>query len=112
MTDAMKKVLTEEETKRLEWEAKTFENSFSIAELREVFNKVTEAMPHWKDRIDGEMVVTEEERDYYVSAIRSAVIFFTATVPEVKVIKGSPGYGKVLIHVTALGYRDGPAGDH
>jgi len=83
-------------------------NTANKAELNRIFSLVcpTRRGAHWKDRID--QLVTFEEMaaaDAYPSMLAEAVEFFTATYPNIA--RTTRGF-----HVTAKGYRAGPAGDY
>jgi hypothetical protein len=69
-------------------------------QLEAVFNKLCD--PHdWKAPID----CTCRPED--VNLVREAVVYFTATEPAFSTIEGAN-----VLQVRALGYRQGPAGDH
>ena len=68
-------------------------------ELTAAFNKV-ENPKDWRAPINK----TIEADDGLLDVICEAVIFFTGTVPEFKLLKN----GKY--RVTAIGYRNGPCG--
>jgi hypothetical protein len=70
-----------------------------IADINAAFEPVKPAS-HWKDAIDAVVPADTDLGD-----LAAAIEFLTATRPTFTPVDG--GW-----HVTALGYRAGPAGDH
>jgi hypothetical protein len=72
---------------------------FSHEQLEDAFNQV-KTITHWKDPINSTCRV--EDKDIISQAIR----YFTGTEAEF----GEPLFG--VVRVKAIGYRQGPCGDH
>lgn len=82
------------------FEATTYENGYSIAELRETFEKLVPSTD-WKAQVVGFCDQSSIEK------VRTAVVMYTATEPSFMGIVDTGWF-----RVKAIGYRAGPAGDH
>lgn len=74
------------------------EKRFTQEQLEEGF-KLVQDKEHWKNPIDALI------EPFQIEIVQESVIHFTATIPVFKK-EGEK------VRVKALGYRNGPAGDH
>jgi hypothetical protein len=72
---------------------------FNSDQLHEAFSRVQDET-HWKNPIDSNCKVEE------IELMRSAIRYFTGTEADF----GQPING--VVTVRAIGYRNGPCGDH
>jgi hypothetical protein len=72
---------------------------YTQAELEEAFDRVKPS-PHWKARIHCEVTVT---RVGELDLIRDAVIYFTGSLPEFRLLRVLQDFSEVH-QVTAAGY--------
>lgn len=82
------------------FEATTYENGYSIAELRQTFEKLVPSTD-WKAPVLGFCDQSSIEK------VRTAVAFYTSTEPTFTGIADTGWF-----RVKAIGYRAGPARDH
>ena len=108
----IEEILKAEEQQRLEYERKTRVSGYTIAELREVFDSISDPQD-WKAPIET-TATCQAEVDIAVAAIE----FFTATKAKVqKAHAFAPPHENALVQmatpvyiITSEGYRNGPAG--
>lgn len=79
-------------------------SQYTQEQLQAAFTKVQDKA-HWKNPINTVVDATEN-----LHLIREAIIHFTATVPTFDILKVTEEGTKVAVR--AVGYQDGPAGDH
>lgn len=91
---AMRPLLTDDEYERVVVE-RILGRYVCVAMLRSAFERVVPSNHHWKDAINARVVVAD---DFDLLLIRSAVIFFTGSVPRLTAL------GDNRYHVTAAGY--------
>jgi hypothetical protein len=75
-------------------------NGYSQEQLDAAF-KTVQAKTHWKDPIRSKCKAED------INLITEAIIYFTGTVPTF----GQPDKDG-MVKVRAVGYRNGPCGDH
>lgn len=84
------------------------ERTNTLAKAFELVTPSRHGAKDWKEPISAIVSTTElKERGVTVGDVREAVEFFTATSASVEYIHRGTAHA---IHVTAIGYRRGPAG--
>jgi hypothetical protein len=73
--------------------------------------KLEEAFDRVKDPADWKAPIAANVLDSQMDITIAAIVHFTATSPRF-VQAGRNDKGEAIFHVTSLGYRAGPAGDH